>query len=288
MVVPFAGPAADLDRLCTRLARLRLAEGDSLTVVDNRARGPRSGDPGDGDVRVVAARERAGSYFARNAGAALGAAEWLLFVDADVEAPADLLDRYFDPAPSDRTAVLAGGIADALEPGEPETAVARYLLASASMSQANTLREPWPYAQTANCAVRRVAFEAIGGFDPAVRSGGDADLCFRLRAAGWELESRDRALAAHHARTTLAALLRQRARHGAGAAWLEDRYPGFFPRRGWLGLTRWSAAMLGRAASRALRGDRAAAAALAIEPLSSWAFELGRLGSNRATVRRPA
>ena len=104
VVVPFAGPAAELERLRARLAGLRLAEGDSLTVVDNRAPGPRSGDHRHAAVAGVAARERAGSYFARNAGAALGAAEWLLFVDADVEAPADLLDRYFAPAPSERTA----------------------------------------------------------------------------------------------------------------------------------------------------------------------------------------
>ena len=48
------------------------------------------------------------------------------------------------------------------------------------MSQRNTLTGVRPYAQTAHCAVRRSAFEAVGGFREDIRSGGDADLCFRL------------------------------------------------------------------------------------------------------------
>ena len=258
---------------------------ERVVLVDNGVVPP----PGD-DPRVLHAPRLESSYFARNRGAEVGDSEWIVFLDDDAEPAADLLERYFIPPADEDTAVLAGEIRDEVPDDiESLSLAARFAALRAPMDQSNTLGHgKWAYAQTANVAVRRTAFEQMGGFEERVRSGGDADLCFRLRAAGWELESRNRALAAHHARTTLAALLRQRARHGAGAAWLEDRYPGFFPRRGWLGLTRWTAAMLGRAASRALRGDRAAAAALAIEPLSSWAFELGRLGSNRATVRRPA
>ena len=177
----------------------------------------------------MAAPERQSSYFARNSGAAAGDGEWLVFIDADVTAPSDLIERYFEEPPGDRTGLLAGGILDA-EVGDP-TAVSRYLTESSSMSQDNTLRGDWPYAQTANCAVRRAAFEEIGGFNDGIRSGGDADLCFRLRAAGWELETRDEAAVDHHARSTLRAMVRQRARHGSGSAWLNQHLPRLVSRR---------------------------------------------------------
>ncbi len=45
------------------------------------------------------------------------------------------------------------------------------------------------YLVTANCAYRREAFEAAGGFDEAIRKPGgeDPDLAFRVRAKGYLL-----------------------------------------------------------------------------------------------------
>jgi GT2 family glycosyltransferase len=149
------------------------------------------------------------------------------------------------------------------------------------MSQQHTLLPgPWAYAQTANCAVRRVAFEEVGGFCDDVRSGGDADLCFRLRKAGWEIEARERATAVHRSRRTLRKLIRQRARHGSGAAWLARRYPGSFPRARWLGLVKWTFTSLTGAALARARGRNDEAVVAAVEPLLKWAFELGRLLPN--------
>ena len=234
-------------------------------------------------MSIVPAPQCQGSFFARNRGAAAGNGEWLVFIDADVTAPSDLLERYFLEPPGDRTGLLAGGILD-IEVGAP-TAVSRYLTESSSMSQDNTLRGDWPYAQTANCAVRRAAFEEIGGFNDGIRSGGDADLCFRLRSAGWELETRDDAAVEHHARSTLRSMIRQRARHGSGAAWLNRTYPGSFPAERWLGLVKWTALELVRSAGRLLRGDRRGAARAAVAQASAWALQLGRLLPNRVAAR---
>jgi GT2 family glycosyltransferase len=79
---------------------------------------------------------------------------------------------------------------------------------------------------TANLMVRASAFEAIAGFATGIRSGGDADLCWRLQDAGWELGYRPRATVAHAHRETLRALLRQVARDSAATPWLERRHPG--------------------------------------------------------------
>jgi len=241
VVVPTNDPA--LAALVARLERLELREGDTVVVAHNRRRrsrarersraarasgaapssGPSSASgaapasgaasPSGSRLRVIDARAHPGSYFARNIGAAAGSNPWIVFLDADVEAPADLLDRLFDPAPEDGTGVLRGGVRD--EPGGASLA-ARYAEAVALMDQSRAAG----YAQTANCAVRRAAFARVGGFRADVRSGGDADLCFRLAAAGWALEDRPDAAVVHRSRTTLPALLRQRVRVGAGAAWL--------------------------------------------------------------------
>jgi GT2 family glycosyltransferase len=101
------------------------------------------------------------------------------------------------------------------------------------MDQATTLENGYrPYAQTANCAVRASAFAAAGGFagDIGSSAAGDADLCWRLQEAGWEIESRPTAAVDHENRVRFRDLLRQLARHGAGLAWLERRYPGSSPR----------------------------------------------------------
>jgi hypothetical protein len=287
VVVPFAGPPEELTDLLARLEPLAraLGDGDTLTVVDNRPSGaPEVATPGG---RVVRAPERQSSYFARNRGARTGSNPWLLFIDADVDPPAGLVDSYFRSAPGERVGVLAGGVIDEpLDPAEGQTIAARYAMLRNSMSQEHTLLDgQWSYAQTANCAVRRDGFEAVGGFRDYVRSGGDADLCFRLRSAGWAIEARPEAAVVHRSRRRLRKLLRQRARHGSGAAWLAGEYPGAFPRARWLGLTKWTVQSFGEAAVARVRGRRDDAVVAAMEPLLKWAFELGRLVPNRVDGR---
>src|SRR5205807_3224848 len=117
VIVPFRGSTAELGDLRARLRRLRLRPGDAVLVVDNTPRREPIADAGDGGVRVLRAAERPTPAFARNRGAALGSGEWLVFIDADTEPSADLLDRYFDPPPGERTALIGGGVLD--EPAPP-------------------------------------------------------------------------------------------------------------------------------------------------------------------------
>jgi GT2 family glycosyltransferase len=284
VVIPFRGPASDLERVAQRLATLELRPGDTLTIADNR-RG--STDARRGPVRVLGAGERRTSYHARNRAVAGGSAPWIVFLDADVTPPPDLLDRYFAPAPSAEVGVLAGAVVD--EPpagGAVATAAERFAWLKSSMSQEVTLAEPrWAFAQTANAAVRRGAFERVGGFESGVRSGGDADLCFRVRAAGWTLERREDAAVTHRNRSTVPRMLAQRARHGAGAAWLARRWPGALPRRRWPGLARWSTRRALDGLLAAVRGDRDAALLGLLDGPAVWAFELGRLIPNRPRPR---
>ena len=162
-----------------------------------------------------------------------------MFIDADTEPAEDLLDRYFDPPPAERTGLLAGGVRDQPVPAGGK-AVLRYAYLRGSMAQDDTLRfEPWGYPKTANLACRRAAFDEVGGFRDEIRAAEDADLTFRLRAAGWEVERRDAAEVLHQNRQTVRAFIKQRAMHGAGGAWLNREYPGSFPPRRRPGLVFW-------------------------------------------------
>jgi Glycosyl transferase family group 2 len=275
VVIPVAGSAAQLANVVTRARALTLGAGDTITLVDNRGVGVE-------EPEVLVADAVHTSYFARNAGARRGAAPWLLFLDADVDAPPDLLDRLFADAPGPRTAVLAGAIID--EPVGPGALVAlRY--AELKQSMAQDLRGPRPFAETANCAVRREAFEAAGGFREGVRSGGDADLCWRIAAAGWDLEERSGAAVVHRNRPTVAGMLAQRFRHGTGAGWLAREHPGAMPARHWPGLAWWALRRAAQGIRALARGDRDGAIVGLLDGPAVWAFELGRLVPNRPLRR---
>ena len=284
VILPFFGSDEQLVRVAEQLAGLDIQPGDTLTIADNR---PAALDADRGVVRIIAANDRQTSYHARNRGVAGGTAPWLVFLDADVLPPQDLLDRYFESPPADNIGILAGAVIDEPSPDDnTQTAAERYAFLKSSMSQEVTLAHgEWAFAQTANAAVRRAAFAQVGGFEDGVRSGGDADLCYRVRAAGWTLERRDQAAVVHRNRATVPRMLAQRARHGAGAAWLARRWPGALPRRHWAGLAFWAARRAAHGLTSAARNDRDAMLLGLLDGPAVWAFELGRLIPNRPRPR---
>jgi GT2 family glycosyltransferase len=212
-----------------------------------------------------------------------------VFLDADVRVSADLLARYFDQPPADRTGVLAGSIGnEPVASGGGQTIVARYSALKELFAQERTLdRGELGYAMTANCVIRREAFAEVDGFIETIRSGGDADICFRIRAKGWDMEARDRAVVTHVNRETLSQLVRQSMRHGSGAAWLETMYPRFSQAGDVPGRTTRTSRRLIRATVQMAKGNLDDALVVTIDVVRRLAFQAGRHISNDATTSGP-
>jgi GT2 family glycosyltransferase len=278
VVVPFLGSRRELEALRERLSALRLGPDDTLLVVDNTP--GRDDLPPEPGVLRAATRQTPG--FARNRGAAAGQAPWIVFLDADTAPSADLLDRYFEPDPAPATALLAGGVID--EPIGPDGPVAaRYAHLRGAMSQADTFAfGAWGYPKSANIACRRTAYESVGGFREDIRAAEDADLTYRLRAAGLTVERREAATVVHLSRHTVLGLLRQKAMWGAGGAWLARAYPGSVPLARGPGLAWWAVRETIRGLFRAVRRrDRDAAILAVLHPLDALAWQVGRWRSNQ-------
>lgn len=250
--MPFAGSPAEAIAAIQALRRLQIEAEDELILVDNAGTVPASAG-----VRVVRAAGERSPAHARNAGAERAQREWILFLDADCIAPADLLARFFvDPVPGD-VGALAGAVVPAGVGGtESPGLAARYGAAKSFLDQDAHLSHSYmPRAVAANLLVRTEAFAAIGGFYEGVRAAEDTDLSWRIQRAGWRLEGRPQARVEHRYRPTVRALRRQWRGYAAGRAWLGRRYGGFVPEPA-----------LKRAVGRVLRRRRRRVAGVAAAP----------------------
>ncbi|WP_432507642.1 glycosyltransferase family 2 protein [Kineococcus arenarius] len=206
-VVPVRGHAALLDG-CLEALRAQTLPLDEVVVVDDSPEGSLEPLPG---VRV----ERSGGqgpYAARNVGWRSTDADVVLFLDARSRPRPRWAERLVTVFADPGVALAGTGI---------EVSSGRSLAARASHRAQffkihSFVRTPFflPYLPTCNLAARRSALAAVDGFS-GVRSGGDADLCWRVQqATGGRLEGVDEVLMDWLPRERVLELLEQTYRYG--------------------------------------------------------------------------
>ena len=209
VVIPVLNGARVLPACLDALAAQVDAPPFEVIVVDN----------GSGDETVAVARahavgcqvtteQRRGSYAARNAGIAVASGRVLAFTDADcIPSPSWLAAGLLVGAD------LVGGRIDPLVADDP-TLWEIYDAATYLDQRAYVERES--FAATANLFVRRSVFDAVGPFDPSLRSSGDWEWCRRAVAAGFSIAYADDAVVHHRLRRSFVETWRVHGRLGAG------------------------------------------------------------------------
>jgi GT2 family glycosyltransferase len=211
VLVPVRNGAATLPALLDSL-RAQTLERDryEVIVVDNGSR-DRSGEIARAAGSTVVEEPRPNRSRARNTGAKAARGGVLAFTDADCvvsERWAEAVLRC-----SARKPLMAGPVE--IITGNPPNAVERFEKLW-RFGQEAWVRQGW--AATANLAVRRAAFDTVGGFDTAYRHiGEDADFCLRAARAGFELGWCPDAWVGHHAERRLPPLLGRSFLHGYSA-----------------------------------------------------------------------
>ncbi len=224
--MPFAGTPQEARAALAALDGLALRDGDTVRLADNSGTAPAE------DPRVMLAPGERSPARARNAGAraALAATPgmaWLLFLDADTRPAPDLLDAFFAQPIPDGVGALAGEI-EALPSGD--SLAARYGASRNFLNSSTHMAHPFrPRVAAAVLLVRRIAFDAVGGFREGLRAAEDTDFCWRLPDAGFTLDVRPGARAGHAYRASLSELRAQWRGYASGRAWLGRTWDGFHP-----------------------------------------------------------
>ena len=159
---------------------------------------------------------RPGSYAARNTGIAASDADVLAFTDSDCLPHPDWLETAVAQlATSPANGIVGGRVV--VFPKNPLrwTAAELYECVFAFPQRQRIEEEHW--SVTANLFVRRSVMEAVGPFDPDLKSGGDAEWCRRAHAAGHLIRYAEDARVDHPARASVGELL-LKARRVAGGA----------------------------------------------------------------------
>lgn len=199
----------------------------AVTVVDDASTDESGRVAEEAGATVLTRSVNGGPAAARNTGAASSEGEIIVFVDADcVPGPgciARLLDHFIDPSvgvvvPRVRGQERASGL------------LMRYEDARSPIDMGPTGGAVRPdgrisFVPTAVMAVRRSAFEHVGGFDEGLRFGEDVDLVWRLHEAGWTVRYVAEAEAFHRHRTRPIDVARRRFGYGGAAGPLARRHP---------------------------------------------------------------
>lgn len=204
IIVPVYNGGAAFGRCLDALLMLRPAPHEIIVVADGDSDGSRQLALGRG-VRVIELDTPRGPDVARNLGAQAASGDVLYFVDADVAVHPDVLHKIRETfAANPDISAIIGSYDDS--PTETNFASQYKNLTHHYVHQ--TGREEASTFWGACGAVRREAFEAVGGFHMGYRAIEDIELGYRLKAAGYRIRLRKDLQVTHLKHWTLASQVR--------------------------------------------------------------------------------
>jgi hypothetical protein len=171
-------------------------------------------------LTIVDSSDQAGPGHARNVGAAATNAPWLLFCDADDEVAPGWMAAMVDA--TKRNQFIAGSF-ESRKLNDAATLRSRPLQQSTGL-QESPFGPKLPHAGAGNMAVSRALFLSVGGFDPAVGTLEDTDLCWRIQLSGVRLVFCPEAVVHVRLRSSLSTMWKQGLSYGEAAALLTHRY----------------------------------------------------------------
>jgi cellulose synthase/poly-beta-1,6-N-acetylglucosamine synthase-like glycosyltransferase len=198
-----------------------MARADELIVIDNGSSDDTAAIARKFDARVVDEPVR-GRSRARNRGIQIAGGELLVFLDADCRPASNWLSQLLEPFGDPKIGCVAGEIQLIYDANE----LGAYLNSKGHLSQAVNFNHQFlPYAGSGNVAFRRAVLKVIGGFDEALYSGHDADICWRMQLeTDYQIVLATEAAVDHFQSLTLRALVRQKRRHAYGSVLLFKKY----------------------------------------------------------------
>lgn len=205
VVVPVFNGGQTFDACLAALAALDPPPGDVVVVDDHST--DRSADLAAArGFRVIRTSGRGGPASARNLGVQKTTSDLLLFVDADVIVPVDLVARV-RAALADPSIAAVIGCYDERAPDQGFFTQYKNLYQRYVHQRAK--REAFTFWGACG-AIRRSVFNEIGGFDPdyAQASIEDIELGYRLRDAGYRIVLERSIEVTHVKRWTLGRLVR--------------------------------------------------------------------------------
>ncbi len=224
VVIPVRDNLSGVRRLVSLLRGLR------VIVVDDGSFPPIKREDflgADCDIEVLRHIRSKGPAAARNTGLAACTTDFVAFLDSDVTPRRGwleaLLGHFCDPT----VALVAPRIVGL---SHSENVVARYEAVHSSLDLGEREAPVLPhstvaYVPSAAIICRRANLLDAGGFDEALQSGEDVDLCWRLIEAGARLRYEPIAQVAHDHRTELRDWISRKAFYGGSAAPLSVRHP---------------------------------------------------------------
>lgn len=221
VIIPVRNMAAHLPRVLRPLHE-QLLPGDAVTVVDDASTDETAAVARSIGAEVVSLPDSRGPYYARQVAAFRSRADVLLFLDARSRPLPGLVQAHRDMQASEGVALSCTDVRTQTGP----TLAMRMAAMAQPFSLPRTPGVPGKpaYYPTANLGVDRIAFERVGGFRH-MRSGGDADICWRIQEQSIGTMAIDhRVLMEWEPRETMRELASQWKRYGRGTAYLQWAY----------------------------------------------------------------